>query len=214
MEWVTDHILWLLAGAWLLSLALMARALLALWRWIRPQLGPPSRSWLKLLGTLIMLAASGLVLVVASSGLSSLGPGLLAQRRMLGEPAPELTYTRLVDGRPGRLSDHRGQVVLVNQWATWCPPCRQEMPDLDRLQRTYRDRGLVVVHVSDETPETVRGYLDDNPMTTEHGLANPLPWTQTGRPTTFVIDRDGVVRGVVIGSRTFDTFAALIEPYL
>jgi thiol-disulfide isomerase/thioredoxin len=214
MEWIADHILWLLVGGWVLSLLLVGRALLAIWRWLRPKLGPSSRSHLKLIGALLMLAAGGLVLFVTSSGLLALGPGLIAQHRMLGDAAPELAYTRVADGAAASLADHEGSVVLVNHWATWCPPCRQEMPDLDRLQLTYGERGLVIVHISDESKETLAGYLAEHPMGTEHGQADPLPWPDTGRPTTFLVDREGMVREVVLGNRSYGQLEEMVEPYL
>jgi thiol-disulfide isomerase/thioredoxin len=214
MDWIADNILWLLLGGWVLSLLLVGRALLVLWRWLRPKLDPASRSWLKLIGSLLMLAVGGLVLLVTSSGLVAMGPGLLAQRRMLGDTAPDLVYTRVADGAAASLADHEGSVILVNQWATWCPPCRQEMPDLDRLQKSYGERGLVIVHISDESTETLASYLAEHPMSTEHGQAAPLPWPDTGRPTTFLLDREGVVREVVLGSRSYEHFEAMVTPYL
>jgi hypothetical protein len=78
------------------------------------------------------------------------------------------------------------------------------MPDLERLQKTYGERGLVIVHISDESMETLAGYLAERPMSTEHGHADPLPWLDTGRPTTFLLDHEGVVREVVLGDRSYE----------
>lgn len=213
MEWITDYLLWLLGFGWVLALLLAGRALLGIWRWWRP-LPDSSRSWLKLIGALIMLAVGGLILLVTSSGLMVMGPGLIAQHRMIGNTAPDLAYTRLADGVAASLADHQGSVILVNLWATWCPPCRQEMPDLDRLQKSYGERGLVIINISDETTDTLTSYLAEHPMSTEHGQAVPLPWPNAGRPTTFLMDREGVVRNVVLGSRSYEQFEAMIIPYL
>jgi len=214
MAWIADHILWLLLAGWLLSLLVVGRALLAIWRWIRTKPGPAARSRFKLVGVGLLLAAGGLGLVFTSSGLVALGPGILAQRRMLGDPAPDFVYTRMADGVATSLADHQGSVILVNQWATWCPPCLEEMPDLERLQKTYGESGLVIVHISDESMETLAGYLAERPMSTEHGQADPLPWPDTGRPTTFLLDREGVVREVVLGERSYEQFEAMVTPLL
>jgi len=77
----------------------------------------------------------------------------------VGAPAPDFTL-RDLDGNQVRLADLRGQKVVVNFWATWCPPCRSEMPDLDRVARESRGEGVVVLTVDQmESPDTVRGYL-------------------------------------------------------
>ncbi len=120
-----------------------------------------------------------------------MGPGLIRQHRLIGRPAPELRFNRVSDGAQATLAEHRGKVVLVNLWATWCPPCRHELPELDRLQRSYRDRGLVVLLISDEPREVLAEFLATSPMSTEHGFAAELPLPEAGRPTTFVIDRAG-----------------------
>lgn len=214
MDWIADHILWLLVAGWGLSLFLVGRALRALWRRFRPRPGSPPRSRLELIRAVLMLAIGGLGLFAASSGLRAMGPGLLAQRQMLGNAAPVLVYARVADGVAASLANHQGSVILVNQWATWCPPCREEMPDLDRLQKTYGERGLVVLHISDESTGILTSYLAEHPMSTEHGQAAPMPWSDTGRPTTFLLDRQGVVRGVVLGGRSYEHFEAMITPYL
>ena len=162
MAWIADHILWLLSAGWVLSLVVVGRALLAIWRWIRPKPGPSSRSRFKLAGAALMLAAGALGLVFTSSGLVAIGPGILAQQRMLGDTAPDFVYTR----------------------------------------------------VSDESMETLAGYLAERPMSTEHGQADPLPWPDTGRPTTFLLDREGIVRDVVLGDRSYEQFEALVTPLL
>ncbi|MCP4901187.1 MAG: hypothetical protein GY906_29810, partial [bacterium] len=85
---------------------------------------------------------------------------------------------------------------------------------LDRLQKSYGEQGLVILHISDESTETLSKYLAEHPMSTVHGQAAPLPWLDTGRPTTYLLDREGVVRKVVLGSRSYEYFEAMITPYL
>ncbi len=214
MEFIADHILWLLLAGWVVSVLIAGRALLAVWRWLRPASGHAARNGLKLVGALLLLAAGGVGLLFTSSGLVAMGPGILAQQRMIGSVAPNFAYTRVADGAAASLADHEGSVILVSQWATWCPPCLEEMPDLERLQQTYGERGLVILHVSDESRDVLAEYLARRPMSTEHGQADPLPWPDTGRPTTFLLDREGVLRQVVLGIRSYDQFEALVVPLL
>ena len=133
-------------------------------------------------------------------------------RPVAGSRAPDFTLTDL-DGNTVRLSDLLGKVVFLNFWATWCSPCRAEMPDIEALHRKYRDRGVVVLGVDlRESESTVRTYLERGGYT----------WTflidTTGRvasayrvsaiPTSFFIDREGVIRAVVIGGMTASTMEA------
>lgn len=150
--------------------------------------------------------------------LGPMQPMLADVRRMhavIGKPAGDVAFSRVADGMPHRLQELRGQVVLVNLWATWCPPCRKEMPDLNRLQEAYRDRGVVVLTVSDEERDTLLAYAKEQPMSTLNVYAESLGWLDApGRPISFVIDRDGTVREMFVGARDYETFEAAVRPYL
>ena len=111
-----------------------------------------------------------------------------------------------LEGRPHRLSDFAGQVVVLNFWATWCPPCVEEMPSLQRLQDLLGDDGLTVVAVSvDER------YSDIPPFVTEHGLRflvlHDLGKRVSRRyeifqfPETWIIRRDGALASHIVGAR-------------
>jgi peroxiredoxin len=119
--------------------------------------------------------------------------------------APDFELRDLAD-RPVRLRDLRGRVVLLNFWATWCVPCREEMPALQRVARELGPRGLAVVGVSfKETRSKVEAFVR------EHELRFPVLLDtegQTGEryqvfalPVTFVVDRGGTLAGTVLGIR-------------
>ena len=109
-------------------------------------------------------------------------------------PAP-MFDTLDMQGKPQRLSDYKGQVVLINIWATWCEPCRNEMPQLDKLYQTRKAEGFVVLGISDEALETQQAFLRQVPVTYPL-LANttgvPRFYREIGKyPAIFLIDRDG-----------------------
>ncbi len=211
--WIFEHVEALLIAG---SLAAAGLAVLAVRTAVRTVRRVRRRAASRgvLIGPLALLALSGLGLFYFGAGSVAMGPGLIRQHRLIGRPAPELRFNRVSDGAQATLAEHRGKVVLVNLWATWCPPCRHELPELDRLQRSYRDRGLVVLLISDEPREVLAEFLATSPMSTEHGFAAELPLPAAGRPTTFVIDREGVVRKVILGPRSFEQFEAEIRRYL
>ncbi len=147
------------------------------------------------------------------------GPSLTEAE--LGSPAPDFSFTRLDTREAARLSDFAGQVVLINWWATWCAPCLKELPDLNELQTKYADRGLVVLTISDETPETLDDFENDLPLKTTAGFigsANDLPdpfrRTLQVRPTSYVIDREGIIRDFVLGAQDLPTFERMVSPYM
>ena len=76
------------------------------------------------------------------------------------------------------------------------------------------DRGFVVLNLSDEPAVTLTVYLDQHPMSTEHGRVDAMEWPDPGRPASYVIDRVGIVRAALMGGRDYDQFAALISPHL
>jgi thiol-disulfide isomerase/thioredoxin len=105
--------------------------------------------------------------------------------------------------------------VVLNLWATWCPPCRRELPDLDRLQKAYASQGLVVVTLSNEERGPLQEYAARYPISTVNVYTEDLDWMDVdGRPLTFVIDRQGVVRACFIGTRSYDAFEREVEPWL
>lgn len=134
--------------------------------------------------------------------------GFQAHAVTLQELAPDFTLKTL-DGPNLRLEEYRGQVVLINFWASWCGPCRQEMPILDRLHQRYEDTGFAVLGVNVEGSEgPARQLLDKVPVTfpvliDENQRVSEL-YRLKAMPSTIVVDRDGVVRYVHLGYRPGD----------
>lgn len=151
-----------------------------------------------------------------------LAGGLFAATRFMGDElfpvsvgskAPDF-HARTLDATPvaKSLDDYRGQVVLLNIWATWCLPCRVEMPAIEDLQRTMGPRGLEVVAVSIDDPgqeQTVREFARKYGLTFQilHDPSGAIEkqYQTTGVPETFVIGRDGVIRKKVIGASRWNS---------
>jgi peroxiredoxin len=119
----------------------------------------------------------------------------------------------LAGGQRFRLSEHRGKVILVNFWATWCLPCREEMPSMERLWRLHRRGDFLLVAVSlDSDPKLV------GPFVAEHGLTFPVAldpemdvanlYGVRALPASFVVDRQGNLAALALGPRTWDNDAA------
>ena len=132
--------------------------------WLRRPAPPALRFGLPAL-TLGLLGMAALL--VRSDGRSS---PLAMLMPTLGKPAPELSYYDDL-GAKRELAELRGRVVLLNFWATWCAPCRHEMPMLSKLQREYADQGLVVLYVSLEEPEVLTPFLAAEPLRWHPGPA-------------------------------------------
>ena len=120
-------------------------------------------------------------------------------------PAPDFTLKTLA-GPNLKLSEQRGQVVLINFWATWCAPCKQEMPHLNRLSDKYRDAGFVLLGVNvDDDPKKAAAEAARLgirfPVLLDEAKAVSKLYGLDAMPTTFVVDRDGQVRHVHQGYR-------------
>jgi len=123
------------------------------------------------------------------------------------------------DGKSLKLSSYRGKVVFLNFWATWCPPCKEEMPSMERLYQRFKDQGLVVLAVSidAEGAPVVTPFVKEHKLTYPVGLDPKMELANTygvrALPSSFVIDRDGRLAAVAVGPRVWDNVAAhaLIE---
>ncbi len=142
----------------------------------------------------------------------------------VGSDAPDFRAATL-DAKPLQksLADYRGQVVLLNVWATWCLPCRVEMPSIEKLQQAYAPKGLKIVAVSIDDPGTdqqVREFVKSFGLTFQilHDPKNSISenYQVGGYPETFVIGRDGVIRKKVMEATDWNSPGnrALIERLL
>jgi peroxiredoxin len=154
--------------------------------------------------------------VIAGGGFAltrALGPELHPMD--VGTKAPPFSAQTLAPRPATRtLDDYRGQVVLLNIWATWCEPCRVEMPSIEQLYRDYAPKGLRVVAVSIDDPGTdaaIRKFATDYKLTFEilHDSSKAIENTYqaTGVPETAVISRDGTIRKRIIGATDWSSEA-------
>lgn len=127
-----------------------------------------------------------------------------------GDRAPDFHAKNLRTGRPAALNDYRGQVVLLNVWATWCLPCRVEMPAMERLHRRLAgtDFRLVAVSIDKEDEDKVMAYVRELGLTFDilHDQPGEIQqiYQTTGVPESFLLDRDGVIVKKVIGAVEWD----------
>ena len=122
----------------------------------------------------------------------------------VNRPAPDFTLPGL-DGRSVSLSDYRGKVVVVNVWATWCPPCVDEMPSLEKLYQEFKNESFEILAISIDSD----GITAVPPFLKKHGLTFPVlldsqatirsSYRTTGVPETFIINKKGILVKKVIG---------------
>lgn len=121
----------------------------------------------------------------------------------VGNRAPDFALKSL-DGRTIRLSELRGKPVMVNFWASWCPPCKNEMPVFEKAYQRYRSQGMEFLGVDvEEDAETVRKFVQENGYSWLFLLDSDgkvsRSYQVSGIPTTFFIDREGIIRDLQIG---------------
>ncbi len=163
-----------------------------------------------ILGVVLLLGGS-IIWTVTHAG----APLPVAQRGIVkpGESAPNFQL-RDMNGQIVSLSDLRGKVVLVNFWATWCGPCRIEMPAMERLYRTYDRKDFEILAVSTDA----QGVAVTRPFQQENHLTFPilhdadfrvgLSYGARTLPMTFMVDRQGIVRQQIFGARDWEASEA------
>lgn len=157
----------------------------------------------RIIYSLILLLGLAWIFVSADrSGISTAGQVPAPQQGFL---APDFEL-KTPTGETVKLSDLRGQAVLVNLWATWCPPCRAEMQTIETVYNEYKDQGFVVLAVNMTYQDNA---LDIMPFVNDEGLTFPILLDETGNmanayqlkslPSSYFIGRDGIINEVVIG---------------
>jgi peroxiredoxin len=119
-----------------------------------------------------------------------------------------------LNGKTWTLKDLRGRIVLVNFWATWCPPCRKEMPDLQALYQEFQDRGLVILAISDEDSGKVQPFIAANkfsyPILLDPGRKVNDLFQVEGIPKSFLYDRSGHLAAEAMDMRTRRQFLEML----
>ncbi len=121
---------------------------------------------------------------------------------LVGQPAPNFTL-KTIEGEELSLKDFKGKVVLINFWATWCPPCKEELPFFEKIYKKYKDKGFVILAVNTD-PENLQNFLED------FGTKFTFPiligdnkildlYPVRGLPTSFLINREGRIVKVRLG---------------
>lgn len=164
------------------------------------------------------VAALLLGLIYASTRLD-LGSSLVRS----GDPMPDFTLSDL-NGKPAGFSSLEGQVVVLNFWATWCPPCRREMPLLDAVQKEYGPKNVTIVGIDlEESPEVVRAYIESvgvqYPIWLDDPAGNVPDRTRdvytkiggVGLPTTVFIGRNGIIQSSQVGELSRGVLQSRIE---
>jgi cytochrome c biogenesis protein CcmG, thiol:disulfide interchange protein DsbE len=165
----------------------------------------------------LVWAIAALALAVAALVLE---PFFVSQSRpggpegLIGEAAPVFL---LEDDRglPVSLDRYRGRIVLMNLWASWCPPCRAEMPDLQRLANIYARRGLAIVGVNEgESPQRARAFAESLqirfPIWIDAGQRYGRTYAALGLPTTVILDRRGIVVRGFDGALTYGQMQSVV----
>jgi peroxiredoxin len=169
--------------------------------------------WIREIGPWVLIAALAVYLVWTTYPSIDLS----AEPR----PVPDFSAPTL-RGEPFRLSAHRGQVLVLNVWATWCPPCRLEMPGLSKLQRQFRERDVLVVglNVNEDGLEAARSFVEESNITYPQIDGRRIAYQHfpgDAIPRTYLVDRQGRIRfehtGFIVPSALESGIEALLaEP--
>ncbi len=159
------------------------------------------------------------VFALIISGLFITVKPILSQSGLLGKSAPYFTVVSL-DKKTISLESLKGKVVVLNFWATWCPPCRAEIPEFIRFYRDFAKEGVVIIGLGvNETEDALREFRDSNrinyPIANDKGnKVSSLYGGIRSIPTTLVIDRKGIIRNKRIGGIDRQELLDMVKPYL
>jgi len=165
------------------------------------------RNW-RVIAVLVVVLAVMMMVTLRQSRNSRPAGGPLNAGSVTGSVAPDFVLTDIKTGQPVRLSDFRGKAVLLNFWATWCPPCKVEIPWFIDLQKQYGPQGLAVVGVAMDDAGREKILKFDNDMSVNYPVLQGTETVGTAYggveslPTTFFIDRQGRIVARVLGLRS------------
>jgi thiol-disulfide isomerase/thioredoxin len=180
---------------------------------LRMRIAPAARLCAK-----FVLCVMGATMLSASPGLADDAPTPQTLTEVATRSQVSDFVLEDIDGKKRRLSDLRGKVVLVNFWATWCPPCRREMPSIERLSHLLKgaDFEILAVNVAEnlDTVFSFTGTLDPVPtfpIVFDRDSSVLKAWPVRGLPTSFVLDKQGRIAYRAVGGREFDDPAILAQ---
>ncbi len=172
----------------------------------------------------VLVAGLAIAFLIWKSGQTGIPtePPKSAESQIIGTPAPDFTLPDL-NGIGHTLSKYKGKVVFLNIWATWCQPCKDEMPSMEKLHRRFKDKDFIMLAVSidKDGKKSVEPFMKEYNLTfpallDPEGITSKL-YKTTGVPETFIIDKSGIIIHKVIGPRdwgkedTFEVFENIIN---
>jgi peroxiredoxin len=158
------------------------------------------------------------VLAFGGEGIPDAGAETIMAPASVNYPAPEIELVDL-GGKPVSLAGLSGQVVLVNNWATWCPPCRAEMPALEAYYREHKDHGFTIVGInSGDSQDQVADFRGEYDLTFPLWL-DPAGYAlrafqNNALPSSYLIDQNGMVRLIWMGAINLDVLEEYVTPFL
>ncbi len=173
-------------------------------------------------GALILIVTGGIILGLSQTGQAAdpveTEAGIIFPPARINRPAPDLSLESL-DGNPVSLDELQGEVVLVNNWATWCPPCRAEMPELNAYYQDHKGEGFLVVAIEAGSPRSdVEAFVEGEgiafPVLLDPGSKALKSFQNAALPSSYVIDRQGILRLTWTGAINRATLERFVNPLL